>query len=97
MNASRRLDMHRDGVLDILSRRRLTNPRLFGSAARQQDGDGSDLDILVEAPPGTSLFDLAGAEMELEQLLGCSVEVLTDGFLAPDVRRRVMNDVVPLV
>lgn len=97
MNASGRLAMHRDGVLDILSRRRLTNPRLFGSAARQADGDGSDLDILVKAPPGTSLFDLAGAEIELEQLLGCSVRSSDRRVLAPDVRRRVMNDVVPLV
>lgn len=96
MKPSDRLSAHRDRVLEILDRRKLQNPRLFGSAARREDGNASDLDILVDAPPGTSLFDLAAVEIELEQLLGCRIEVLTDGFLAPDVRDRVKSDLVPL-
>ncbi len=96
MKPSDRLSAHRDRVIEILNRRKLQNPRLFGSVARRDDDDLSDLDILVEAPPGTSLFDLAAAEIEIEELLGCRTEVLTDGFLAPDVRQRVMVDLVTL-
>ena len=96
MKPSDRLAAHRDRVLAILDRASLGNPRLFGSAARREDGDASDLDILVEAHPATSLFDLAAVEFELEHLLGCRIELLTDGFLAPDVRSRVKTDLVPL-
>jgi predicted nucleotidyltransferase len=75
----------------------MRNPRLFGSSARGEDKKRSDVDLLVEAPPGTSLFDLADVEMELERLLGCKVEVTTRGFLAPDVVERVEPDLIPLL
>ena len=81
----------------ILERRSMRNPRLFGSAARDEDSERSDVDILVEAPSGTSLFDLADVEMELERLLGCKVEVMTRGFLAPDVVERIESDIIPLL
>ena len=74
----------------------MANPRIFGSAARGEDIDGSDLDILVEAPPGATLYDLAQVEIELESVLGCKVEVLTKGFLAPDVAENVRPDLTPL-
>jgi predicted nucleotidyltransferase len=74
----------------------MRNARLFGSAARGEDTEGSDLDILVEAAPGTSLFDLADVEIELEKLLGCRVEVTTRGFLAPDVAERAEADMIAL-
>jgi predicted nucleotidyltransferase len=90
------LAAHRDQVRDILRGFGLENPRLFGSASRGADREDSDLDLLVDAPPGTSLYDLAGAEQALEALLGCKVEVLTPGFLAPDVAARVQADLVPI-
>jgi predicted nucleotidyltransferase len=74
----------------------MRNPRIFGSVTRGQDTEQSDLDILVDAPPGTSLYDLAGVEIELEAILGCKVEVLTKGFLAPDVAERADADLVPI-
>lgn len=74
----------------------LTNARIFGSAARGEDTDRSDLDILVDVPPGTSLYDLAAVEIELEATLGCKVEVLTKGFLAPDIAARAEADLVPI-
>jgi hypothetical protein len=83
------LAANRDKVRDILRGFGLENPQLFGSAARGADREGSDLDVLVNAAPGTSLYDLAAAEQALEALLGCRVEVLTAGFLAPDVAARV--------
>lgn len=87
---------NRDQVREILERFRMANPRIFGSAARGEDIDGSDLDILVEAPPGATLYDLAQVEIELESVLGCKVEVLTKGFLAPDVAENVRPDLTPL-
>jgi uncharacterized protein len=61
----------------------MRNARVFGSAARGDDTEESDLDILVESSPGTTLYDLARVELELETLLGCKVEVLTRAFLPP--------------
>jgi len=87
---------NRDRVREILERFRMENPKIFGSAARGEDIDGSDLDILVEAPPGATLYDLAQVEIELESVLGCKVEVLTKDFLAPDVAESVKPDLIPL-
>jgi hypothetical protein len=50
----------------------------------------------AEAPPGATLYDLAQVELELESVLGCKVEVLTKGFLAPDVAENVKPDLTPL-
>jgi predicted nucleotidyltransferase len=96
MKPSILLEKHRDQVREILQRFRMENPRIFGSAARGEDTEQSDLDILVDVPPGTSLYDLAGVEIELEALLGCKVEVLTKGFLAPDVAEQTEADLVPI-
>ncbi|MGY3582030.1 putative nucleotidyltransferase [Bradyrhizobium sp. USDA 4341] len=87
---------HHDQVREILDRAGLRNARLFGSSARGEDTEDSDLDLLVEAPQGTTLYDLARVELELEALLGCRVEVLTEGFLAPDVTSRADADLTPI-
>jgi predicted nucleotidyltransferase len=96
MKPSVALGLHRDQVREILARFRLGNPRVFGSAARGDDIEGSDLDILIDAPSGTSYYDLAGAEIELEAVLGCKVDLVTPGGLAPDVAKRVQADVRPV-
>jgi hypothetical protein len=54
------------------------------------------LDVLVDAPPGTSLYDLAAVEVELGTILGCKVEVLTKGFLATDIAERAEVDFLPI-
>ena len=97
MKPSVSIAKHRDQVREILERHRMGNPRIFGSTARGDDAEGSDLDILIEAPPGTTLYDLARIELELESVLGCKVEVLTSGFLAPDVAERAEADFAPLL
>jgi hypothetical protein len=96
MKPSISLNQHHVQVREVLARFRMGNPRIFGSTARGEDTEQSDLDLLVDAPPGTSLYDLAGVEIELEALLGCKVEVLTKGFLAPDVAERAEADFVPI-
>jgi uncharacterized protein len=87
---------HRDRVKEILAHFRMREPRVFGSAARGDDKEGSDLDILVEVSPGTTFYDLARVELELEALLGCRVEVLTRDSLAPDVAGNVEADLTPV-
>jgi predicted nucleotidyltransferase len=72
----------------------MRNPRIFGSTSRSEDTDKSDLDILVDVPAEASLYDLAQVEMELEAILGCKVEVLTKGFMAPDVLDRAEIDLI---
>jgi predicted nucleotidyltransferase len=64
---------HGNQVREILERAGMRNAKVFGSTAHGEDTDDSDLDILVEAPPGTTLYDLARVDLQLEDLLGCKV------------------------
>ena len=67
----------------------------FGSASRGDDHDGSDLDI-VEPTEVTTLFDLAGLKLELEELLGVDVDIATPGALPAKVDRAISDDLRPL-
>ncbi|WP_446728899.1 nucleotidyltransferase family protein [Pseudoduganella sp. OTU4001] len=60
------------------------------------DRDGSDLDLLVDAPPGTTLLDLSQLQLDLEELLGISVDLRTPGDLSPLFRSEVLARAVPL-
>ena len=77
MRPSQALRQHRDAVCLTAARYRVVNPRVFGSALHGDDREGSDLDLLVDPLPGTTLFDLGGLQDELQELLGVSVDVLT--------------------
>ena len=79
-----------------MSRFRETNPRVFGSVLHGSDKDGSDLDLLVDALPGATLFDLGGLQMELEQLLGVSVDVKTPRDLPERFRNQVVSEALPV-
>lgn len=72
------------------------NVRLFGSVARREARSDSDIDLLVDLGPDRSLFDLGGLLMELQDLLGCKVDVVTERGLRPRIRERVLRDAVPL-
>jgi predicted nucleotidyltransferase len=82
--------MHRDAVREVVTRFRSVNPRVFGSVLFGVDEEGSDLDILVDALPGATLFDLGGLHSELEDLLGVSVDLLTPGDLPPKLREIIL-------
>ncbi len=96
MRPSTSIAEHGDQVREILERAGMGNAKIFGSTARAEDTEDSDLDLLVEAPADTTLYDLARVERELETLLGCKVEVVTKGFLAPDVAENVEADLTPI-
>lgn len=90
------LDMKRNAVRETVGRFRTTNPRVFGSVLHGTDRDGSDLDLLVDALPGATLFDLGGLQVELESLLGLHVDLLTPGDLSPKFRAKVLAEARPV-
>ena len=72
------------------------NIRVFGSVARGQSKQNSDLDLLIDVGPNPSSWFPAGLILELEDLLGCRVEVVTERGLNPELRDRVMSEAIPL-
>lgn len=94
MKPSEALQRHRDDILRIAERNRTRNPRVFGSVLHGVDTDGSDLDLLVDPMPGTTLFDLGAIQVELEEALGVPVEVLTPGDLPVKFRAQVLAEAV---
>jgi uncharacterized protein len=89
-------DLRREDILRVAERRGARNVRVFGSVARGESDEASDVDFLVEMEPGRTLFDLSGLLMDLEALLHVSVDVVTEPGLRPRVRERVLSEAVPL-
>ena len=87
---------HRRELYDVLRRHGVTNPEIFGSAARGDDHEGSDVDMLVDFPPGTSIIDIIGVQHELEDLLGVPVDLVPRSGLKERVRARAAKDLLPL-
>lgn len=77
------LAQHRDEVVAVLARHRMSTPRVFGSVARGTDRPGSDLDLMVDAHADLDLLDLVDAASELEELLGVPVDIVTSRSLPP--------------
>lgn len=96
MKPSVALDQKRSAVRAAASRFRAANPRVFGSALHGNDHDGSDLDLLVDALLGATLFDLGGLQVELEELLGVPVDLLTPGGLPLKFRDQVLAEAIPV-
>ena len=90
------LDIKRSAVREAVNRFRTANPRVFGSVLHGTDRDGSDLDLLVDALPGATLFDLGGLQVELELLLGVHVDLLTPGDLPQKFRAKVLAEAQPV-
>ena len=86
----------RADILEIASRYGASNVRIFGSVARGQADEKSDIDFLVDLEQGRSLLDLGGLLMELRELLGRPVDVATESLLKQRIRARVINEAVPL-
>lgn len=86
---------HRDRILEVAARYRARSVRLFGSVARGDAGENSDIDLLVEFEPDSSLFDLLHLTEELEQLLDHRVDVVSTGGLK-DRDRRILAEAVDL-
>lgn len=97
MKPSEVLEKNRQAIRDATTRFNTANPRIFGSVARGEDRPDSDLDILVDALPGTTLFDLGGLLEELQALMsGTEIHVLTLGDFPQRVRSRVLQEAMPV-
>jgi uncharacterized protein len=96
MTLYEKLVLHRDEILRIAAANGARNVRVFGSVARGEADERSDIDFLVEMEPGRSLFDLGGLWFELHELLGCEVDVVTAGGLRDRLREAVLRDAVLL-
>jgi predicted nucleotidyltransferase len=96
MKPSVALNLKRDAVREAAGRFRAANPRVFGSVLHGNDQEGSDPDLLVNALPDATLFDLGGLQVELEDLLGVRVDLLTPGDLSPKFRDQVLAEAQPV-
>jgi hypothetical protein len=93
---TRAVAQQRDAILRIAARYGARNVRVFGSAAREEATDDSDVDILVDLEPNRSLLDQVGLKQELEELLGCTVDVVVEGGISPYLEERILSEAVPL-
>ncbi len=96
MKPSLALDVHREAIRRVVESHRARNPRVFGSVVHGSDTDGSDLDILIDPTPETTLFDIGAIRHELLQLLGVPVDVLTPKALPEKFRDTVIAEAVPV-
>ena len=96
MRPSVALEFKRSEVREATCRFRAANPRVFGSVLYGTDHDGSDLDLLVDALPGATLFDLGGLQDTLEMLLGVHVDLLTPADLPMKLRAKILAEAQPI-
>jgi len=96
MKPSEALAIYRTPLRQLMNRYGFAHPRVFGSVLTRTDTEDSDLDLLVESAPGTTLFMLVGVEDEAQRLTGVRVSVLTPGFLSPKFRDKVLAHAEPL-
>lgn len=96
MRPSEALFLHRAQIREIALRHRVSSVRVFGSALRGDDVAGSDLDLLVEPTPQTTLMDIGAIRFELKKLLGLEVDVLTPNSLPASFREQVLREARPV-
>ena len=92
MKPSSALQQHHEAVKKAVLARRACKVRVFGSVLLGTDTDGSDLDLLVDTLPGATLFDLGGLQVDLEEMLGVPVDLLTPGDLPARFRDKVLHE-----
>lgn len=96
MRPSKALRTYREQIRSVVLAHRATNVRVFGSVARGEDTDASDLDLLIEPTPETSLMDIGAIRFELKTLLGINVDVLTPNSLPDTFREQVLQESIPV-
>lgn len=96
MKPSEALNAHRSSIRRIVESHRACNPRVFGSVLHGNDTHESDLDILIDPTPETTLFDIGAIRHELLQLLGLPVDVQTPKSLPEKFRALVLAEAMPI-
>ncbi len=96
MQLNELLTQKREEILHVAAKHGARNVRLFGSVARREADEESDIDFLVEMEPGRSLLDHAALWLELQEVLGRKVDVVSDRGIKARIRERVLREAVPL-
>jgi predicted nucleotidyltransferase len=96
MDVNNLLQEKRTAILQLAAKHGARNVRVFGSVARHEADEQSDIDFLVDMEPGRSLMDMGGFLMDLRELLGREVDVVTERGLKPRIRDRVLQEAVAL-
>jgi hypothetical protein len=96
VNTDQLLKSRREEILHLAAENGATNVRVFGSVARGEAKPDSDIDFLVTLEAGRSLLDLARLLRQLEQLLNCPVDVITEAGLRPRLRPQILREARPL-
>lgn len=96
MKPSEVLEKNRHAIREATKRFNASNPRVFGSVARGEDHSGSDIDILVDTLPGTTLLDLGGLQDALETLLETKVDLVTSKGVRSAMRERILTEAMPI-
>ena len=96
MNIDQFLHEKRDDIHDIAAKHGAYNIRIFGSVVRGEAGPDNDIDFLIDAGPTTSSWFPAGLILDLEEILGRRVEVVTEKALNPYIREHVLREAIPL-
>ncbi len=96
MNIDEKLKAKREEILQIAAQYGARNIRVFGSVARGEANEKSDVDFLVDMELGRSLLDLSGLFMDLRELLGLEVDIITEKSIYWLLRRRILKEAKPL-
>jgi len=96
LKPSEALHSNRAAIRGVVEAHRARNPRVFGSVLHGQDTEESDLDILIDPTPETTLFDISAIRVELRKLLGVPVDVLTPNGLPDKFRAAVLAEASPV-
>ena len=96
MSPSDVLAANRESIIRLANLHGARNVRVFGSVARGDATEASDVDFLVEMEEGKSLLDLVGLWQDLQDLLGRRVDVISDGGISPYLRAKILAEAVPL-
>jgi len=87
---------NRDEILALATQRGIKNVRVFGSVARGQAGPDSDVDLLVDVEPGRTYLDMGAFLMDIQDLLGRKVDLVTERALHRSIKKQVLKEAVPL-
>lgn len=96
LRPSKALELHRKAIRQIVARHHAANARIFGSVLKGNDREDSDLDLLVDITPETTLLDIGAICLELRNLLGVDVDVLTPNGLPENFRDQVLREARPV-
>ena len=96
MRPSQALASQRDRILALAAARGANGVRVFGSVAKGTDHEGSDVDLLVDMPAGTSLLHIVGLQLDIADVLGVKVDLCTERELPPALKERILAEARPL-